>query len=468
MKMLGGSEWTRGDVIALAGVFIGLVGTVAAVLAIPGMPPLLHRNPEGSRPARTTHGVVTRSFSVFSDPDPNSVIVGTASAGHEVTIQPAGDDPNWVSIRADSLQGWAMVQDLVGQELDGPGTIRLGQGYGYQGKFWKVFFTSPQPEGAKPNQFGIDMRFVDAVERTKKSLDVAVFELKSKLITDAIIDAYSRGVKVRIVTGQLGYKEQGATFNQLEGAHIPLVVRPDKSALMHSKFAIFDGSTVWTGSWNYTENATYANNENAVVLDGAAFAACYQRVFNQMFEDHLFGENRRKQGGSGAGQSTECRLGDGITILFAPEDPILPELIARVKAAKRSITILAFELTSHELAEALSAKARENVIVRGVFDRAFARVSTPVKSFCAPESGLQFRISSNKHFLHHDVLVMDDETVITGSPDFSDVGMNRNDENTVIIPDPLLARKYMAEFWRLWAKATAPDETFCGPTRTSK
>ena len=187
-----------------------------------------------------------RSLSLFREADQSSEILAQLKAGDDLTIIPSRGNPNWVAVRTKAFNGWAMVQDIVAQELGGAGTIALGLGYGYQGSFWKLFFTSPQKEGRPPNQFGIDVRFADAIGRVQKSLDIAVFELNSKMITEALLNARQRGVKVRVVTGQFGFEEKNQTFGQLEAAGIPIVVRPNPTQFMHNKFAILDGKTVWT------------------------------------------------------------------------------------------------------------------------------------------------------------------------------------------------------------------------------
>jgi len=440
-----------------------LAASAGMALAVAGAG-IVWRKWQPRKSAQGGHGLVKASFSIFRDPDQNSEIVGTARLGQEFTFLPAGDNPNMVPVRTGNLQGWAMAQDVNEQELDAKDAIRLGQGYGYQGAFWKLFFTSPQPEGAPPNPLGIDQRFVDAVQRTRTALDIAVFEMNSQPITDAIVEAHGRGVRVRVVTSQLGYAEKGQTFGQLESARIPVVVRPGTAAFMHNKFAILDGKSVWTGSWNYTQNATYANNENALVLEGADYAARYLQVFNQMFEQRLFGVARKRaEEASAPPAPAPPKLSRGVRILFAPEDGILAELLARLNGATRAISVLAFALTSDDVAEALLGRARQGVLVRCLFERRIARTSRPMQSFCAPGSSLQFRLSSNKRYLHHDVMVLDDETVITGSLNYSRSSLERNDENIVIVPDPLLAKKYMAEFSRLWAKAALPDEKTCKP-----
>ena len=410
-----------------------------------------HRD-QAKPPAQVT---LAKSLSVFHDPDQSSEIVGQFKPGDELTVTPMSGNPNWVAVHTRTQDGWAMAQDITAQDTGGGGTIALGQGFGYKGDYWNLFFTSPQKEGRPPNQFGIDMRFADAIGRTQKSLDIAVYEFNNKTITDAILEAHQRGVKVRVVTGQFGYKEPDASFGQLEKAGIPVVVRPDENDFMHNKFAILDGKTVWTGSWNYTDGATYRNNENAVVLTGDDFAQRYEGVFNQMFEGQRFGVARKPA-------PPVPTLSHGVQVMFAPEDPIVPELLKRIRSARRSITFMAFSLTLDEVTQAIIEQS-QHMSVRGILEPKMARGSAASKALCAPPSKVELRFGSSPHFLHHDVFVIDDELVITGSANFVHHGTEVNDENIVFIPDPLLAKKYDAEFSRLWTKGAVPDAAFCTP-----
>jgi phosphatidylserine/phosphatidylglycerophosphate/cardiolipin synthase-like enzyme len=125
------------------------------------------------------------------------------------------------------------------------------------------------------------------------------------------------------------------------------------------------------------------------------------------------------------------------------------------------VTVLAFAFTSTDLADRLRAAAHTGVVVRGLFEKNLAKSVGVIGSLCTPDSGIQVRLDSNPRYLHHDVIVIDDETVVTGSLNFSQGAMTRNDENVVVIPDATLAKKYLAEFSRLWAMGTTPDPAFC-------
>jgi phosphatidylserine/phosphatidylglycerophosphate/cardiolipin synthase-like enzyme len=393
-----------------------------------------------------------RGLSVFREADQSSEIVSRLKPGENVTVRPVKDDPNWMKVSTKDQDGWVMAQDILAIDDGGGPTIALGQGLGYKGSFWSLYFTSPQKEGRPPNQYGIDMRFADAIGRIGKSLDIAVFEFNNRVVTDAILEANQRGVAVRVVTGGFGYGEKDSTFKQLAAAGIPIAVRPEEPVFMHNKFAILDGKTVWTGSWNYTDGATYRNNENAIALEGEDIAGRYESVFNQMFNENCFGVARKPA-------SPVPVLSHGVQVMFAPEDPIVAELLKRLNSARRSVVFMAFSLRLEEVAQAL-VKQSEQLRIQGILDFRFAQGAAASKSLCVPPSKVQLRFVKSVLNMHHDVFVIDDELVITGSANFTHPSTEKNDENIVFISDPLLAKKYTAEFMRLWAKGTSPDPSF--------
>ncbi|MCH8014845.1 MAG: DUF1669 domain-containing protein [Candidatus Dadabacteria bacterium] len=54
--------------------------------------------------------------------------------------------------------------------------------------------------------------------------------------------------------------------------------------------------------------------------------------------------------------------------------------------------------------------------------------------------------------MHHKFIIIDDKIVVTGSPNFSFSGFNRNDENLLIIFDENLALRFVREFDRLFGE----------------
>jgi phosphatidylserine/phosphatidylglycerophosphate/cardiolipin synthase-like enzyme len=60
----------------------------------------------------------------------------------------------------------------------------------------------------------------------------------------------------------------------------------------------------------------------------------------------------------------------------------------------------------------------------------------------------------NRYLMHHKVIVLDERTVVFGSFNFS-ANAEDNNENCLIVDSPELARLYLAEFERVYARAAA-------------
>jgi phosphatidylserine/phosphatidylglycerophosphate/cardiolipin synthase-like enzyme len=113
-----------------------------------------------------------------------------------------------------------------------------------------------------------------------------------------------------------------------------------------------------------------------------------------------------------------------------------------------------------EIGQLMLSKSANGVTVQGIFETTGSETSsselTPL--FCA---GLQVRQDGNPFILHHKVFIVDNDTVVTGSFNVSANATNSNDENLIIIQDPVLAAQYIAEFNRRWAEARTPSGLTC-------
>ena len=68
---------------------------------------------------------------------------------------------------------------------------------------------------------------------------------------------------------------------------------------------------------------------------------------------------------------------------------------------------------------------------------------------------LQVRTDGNPYIMHHKVVIIDGRTVVFGSHNFTDSANDSNDENLLIIHDPVVAGQFREEFERVWAAAEA-------------
>jgi phosphatidylserine/phosphatidylglycerophosphate/cardiolipin synthase-like enzyme len=130
-------------------------------------------------------------------------------------------------------------------------------------------------------------------------------------------------------------------------------------------------------------------------------------------------------------------------------------VLQRLQAAKRSIHFMTFSYTADAISDAMIAKRKAGLSVRGVFESQNAGGSGADFNRLQ-QGGVDVLEDGNCYILHHKVIVIDERTVITGSYNFTSSAEKDNDENLVIVDDPNLARAYLDEFERVYAQAQAP------------
>lgn len=338
--------------------------------------------------------------------------------------------------------------------------VNFDFGRGYLGNGWQVYFNAPD-SSRDPSTYhgGIDAPLVKAIDELKLSLDIAAFELNNEVIVQAILAAFQRGVAARIVTDdEHGLEDETYSFlRDLRAAGLA-IVDDQRSGLMHDKFMILDSETVWTGSWNYTVNGTYRNNNNVLVIEHPAAVAAYQAEFDEMFERGEFGTRS-----SDDGVVTFAQDDGEISIVFAAEADEIRILAEEIEAADSAIRIMTFVFSLEELADAILEKMTDpDFVVQGVFEERNSKASWSQMPalHCA---GAQMRQDGNRYILHHKVLIIDDDTVITGSFNYSKSAAQNNDENIVIIRNRAIAGLYLDEWQRIWdsAENLAAGEVDC-------
>ena len=124
-------------------------------------------------------------------------------------------------------------------------------------KDWIRIYFTPGPD--------CENNIVAEINKAKK-IDIAVYSITNRKIVDAILAAKKRGAKVRVITDRLMSSNKYSLDEELAAAGIPVVIHK-KHKIMHNKYAIFDGKTIVTGSYNWTKAATQSNSENCLFFE---------------------------------------------------------------------------------------------------------------------------------------------------------------------------------------------------------
>ncbi len=118
------------------------------------------------------------------------------------------------------------------------------------------------PDGPSCEQLLINM-----IDNTRSSLFIQAYSFTSAPIAKAVVAAKKRGVDVEVIVDKSQNSERYTVVTTLTNAGIPVFV-DTKPAIAHNKVMIFDQTSVFTGSFNFTASAQKRNAENGIVITG--------------------------------------------------------------------------------------------------------------------------------------------------------------------------------------------------------
>ena len=323
---------------------------------------------------------------------------------------------------------------------------RLPAGYGAHASWIDIYFTDPESPLASQETGGPDGPLAASIDAARLTVDVAIYSLNLRSIRDALIRAHERGVQVRVVMESDNM--DGSAPQALIEAGIP-VVGDRREGLMHDKFVVIDRSELWMGSMNFTYSGTYEDNNNLIHFRSKKMAENYTKEFEEMFIDDKFGDHIAPE----TPNPVVTIDGTPIAVYFSPDDGIALQLNELLNLADKSIHFLAFSFTTDEFGETIRQKAQNGLTVAGVMEEEQVKSNVGTEYDLFQQAGLDVLIDGNEGQMHHKVIIIDEQIVITGSYNFSRSAETRNDENLVVIDNEQIAGYFMQEFQRVYQVA---------------
>jgi phosphatidylserine/phosphatidylglycerophosphate/cardiolipin synthase-like enzyme len=306
------------------------------------------------------------------------------------------------------------------------------------------------------------------LSQARRSLDLALYDVRlpgepGDIVADALRDAAARGVDVRLAYNadhdERVFPPPPRTRPQLlEQLRFPTCGIPGIPDLMHHRYVVRDGETVWTGSANWTSDS-WTLQENVVVQARSnELAAEYARNFEELW-------STRDVDRSGHREPRRLSLGGrDARAWFTPgHGEELSHRIARaLSGARKRIRIASPVITAGPILGTLAELAAEaRVDLRGVVDRTQmeqvvhqwrtnGRSAWKIPILASVLRHADFRgkpstqwtPESTHDFMHAKVAVADDR-VFAGSFNLSRSG-ERNAENVLELRDAELADRLAA------------------------
>jgi phosphatidylserine/phosphatidylglycerophosphate/cardiolipin synthase-like enzyme len=324
------------------------------------------------------------------------------------------------------------------------------------------------------------------LDEARESLDLALYDVRlpgepGDIVAGALREATERGVHVRIAYNadhpeRLFFPPPPRTKPELlEAMPFPTCGIPGIPDLMHHKYVVRDGRSVWTGSMNWTTDS-WTLQENVVVTasESPELAAEYAQNFDELW-------STRDVDASGRQDPERLEVaGRQVRAWFTPGhgEELSHRIGQAIACARRRVRIASPVLTAGAVLGTLAEVAAERrVDLRAVVDRTQMEqvvyqwrtnghsawkipilASVLTNADFKGKRSTQYSPETPHDFMHAKVTVADD-TVFAGSFNLSRSG-EMNAENVVEVHDPELAERlagFIDEVRERYEPMPAPD-----------
>lgn len=153
------------------------------------------------------------------------------------------------------------------------------------------------------------------------------------------------------------------------------------------------------------------------------------------------------------GLSTTCFAADpSVQVGFSPEGSAHTLVLSAIESAHTSIRMLSYSFTARDIVQALIAAKKRGVDVKIVVDEKGNRGRYSVAAMnLIVNNQIPIRTDSEFPIQHDKTMIIDDQSVETGSFNFTDSAEKRNSENALVIWNmPKLAQSYTAHWQDRW------------------
>lgn len=310
------------------------------------------------------------------------------------------------------------------------------------------------------------------IDRTQFSLDICIYNWDnsmygSKIVT-AVNNAYTRGVKIRIINDG---STANLALNNLNN-QILVLTSPQGSdyTIMHNKFVIMDANAsnpdlpvVWTGSTNFTGGQLVDDANNVIIFQDQSLARGYKMEFDEMWGD----TSQTAPANASLSRFGQFKTdntpheyvigGKRVESYFSPSDQVNTQILKTIATADDDLYFGVMVITRSDLAYAIRDQIQqESLTAKGMIDD--AATSTTPYGILSPSMGQNLAVNGHNWIFHHKYLLVDasnsasDPTVLTGSHNWSNGADQKNDENTVIVHDASITNQYYQEFMGRWCE----------------
>jgi phosphatidylserine/phosphatidylglycerophosphate/cardiolipin synthase-like enzyme len=148
-----------------------------------------------------------------------------------------------------------------------------------------------------------------------------------------------------------------------------------------------------------------------------------------------------------------------VAVFFSPKGGCTQAVVEELGKAHETVVVQAYSFTSAPIAKALVEAHQRGVRVEVLLDKSQRTERYSSATFLS-HAGIATFIDGRHAIAHNKVMVIDAQTVLTGSFNFTKAAEEKNAENLLVLRGKELAAKYTAN----WREHRQHSEPYTGPT----
>ncbi len=212
--------------------------------------------PNGQRPSKTEY-IVKRLTDANGTYEMSNIIVRMASLGDLLPLK---------------INSIIEPEDLCIKENDGK-WILIGD----------VQNKSKQNVETEAHFQDIQNNILNELDAARVSILVVMAWFTNETLATKLIEKYNEGLDVRVAIYDDGINRR----HGVDLARIPTKrIKSSKGGIMHNKFCVIDNQIVITGSYNWSSNAEFKNEENISILRDNKTASDYSVEYRNLTRLH--------------------------------------------------------------------------------------------------------------------------------------------------------------------------------------
>jgi cardiolipin hydrolase len=142
---------------------------------------------------------------------------------------------------------------------------------------------------------------------------------------------------------------------------------------------------------------------------------------------------------------------DKAEVYFSPGEACRSAIIGQLNKAVRQVKICVFTISDDRITEAIlhAHRRRVQVLILTDNDKSFDHGSDIA---LLAKEGIPIKMDISTNHMHHKFMVADEETVITGSYNWTSSAARFNHENIILTHETGVVRSFLKEFDKLWSE----------------